>query len=139
MRTAIAAALVFACLGTLPATTEGQQVLVGSRKNPQVEAILAEISPTRIEATVRKLVSFGTRHTLSDPDNPDRGIGAARRWIKAELESYARESGGRLIVEEDSFVQPAGAEGLPDRRLSSTWLPPCPATSPTSRRIAGSS
>ncbi len=67
--------------------------------------------PTRIEATVRKLVSFGTRHTLSDPDNPTRGIGAARRWIKAELESYAKESGGRLIVEEDSFVQPVGAAG----------------------------
>jgi acetylornithine deacetylase/succinyl-diaminopimelate desuccinylase-like protein len=104
MRIAIVATLLFACLGTIPAL--GQQVLVGSRKNPQVEAILAEISPVRIEATVRKLVSFGTRHTLSDPDNPERGIGAARRWIKSELESYAKESGGRLIVEEDSFLQP---------------------------------
>ena len=81
---------------------------MGSRKNPQVEAILAEISTARIEATIRKLASFGTRHTLSDPDNPTRGIGAARRWIKAELESYAKESGGRLVVEEDSFLQPAG-------------------------------
>ena len=107
MRTAIVAGLVFSCLAILcPGASRGQQVLVGTRKNPQVEAILAEISPTRIEATVRKLVSFGTRHTLSDPDNPARGIGAARRWIKSELEGYAKESGGRLIVEEDSFVQP---------------------------------
>jgi hypothetical protein len=107
MRTAVAAALVLACLGSIPPrTARGQQVLVGSRKNPQVEAILAEVSPARIEATVRKLASFGTRHTLSDPDNPARGIGAARRWIKAELEGYAKESGGRLIVEEDSFLQP---------------------------------
>jgi hypothetical protein len=60
----------------------------------------------RIEATIRKLASFGTRHTLSDPEHPNRGIGAARRWIKAELESYAKEYCGRLIVEEDSFVQP---------------------------------
>ena len=78
----------------------------GQRRTAQVEPIVAEISPARIEATIRKLASFGTRHTLSDPDNPNRGIGAARRWIKAELESYAKESGGRLIVEEDSFVQP---------------------------------
>ena len=107
MRNAIVAGLVLSCLAAFgPRAANGQQVLVGSRKNPQVEAILAEISTTRIEATVRKLASFGTRHTLSDPDNPARGIGAARRWIKAELEGYAKESGGRLVVEEDSFVQP---------------------------------
>jgi hypothetical protein len=107
MRIAIVAAslLIYGLLVDAQAA-EGQQVLVGSKKNPQVEAILSEISPERIEATIRKLASFGTRHTLSDPDNPTRGIGAARRWIKSELESYSRESGGRLIVEEDSFVQP---------------------------------
>ena len=81
-------------------------MLVGTSKNRAIEPIVAEISPARIEATIRKLASFGTRHTLSDPDNPSRGIGAARRWIKAELEAYAKESGGRLILEEDSFVQP---------------------------------
>jgi hypothetical protein len=51
-----------------------------------IEAIVAEISAQRIEANIRKLVSFGTRNSLSDPDDDKRGIGAARRWIKAELE-----------------------------------------------------
>ncbi|WHU02779.1 M20/M25/M40 family metallo-hydrolase [Sphingomonas sp. NIBR02145] len=41
--------------------------------------------PARLKASVEKLVSFGTRHTLSDPDNPTRGIGAARRWFATEL------------------------------------------------------
>lgn len=41
--------------------------------------------PARLKADVEKLVSFGTRHTLSDPDSPTRGIGAARRWFGAEL------------------------------------------------------
>lgn len=41
--------------------------------------------PTKLKATVEKLVGFGTRHTLSDPDNPTRGIGAARRWFATEL------------------------------------------------------
>jgi hypothetical protein len=104
MRYATVAALAFAFLASRPA--DAQQVLVGSKKNKWVEPIVAEISAARIEATIRKLASFGTRHTLSEADNPDRGIGAARRWIKSELESYANESGGRLIVEEDSFVQP---------------------------------
>src|ERR1700722_15534120 len=108
MRTLIVAAFLLSLLVSIEVpSAEGHQVLGGSKKNPQGGAIVAEISPERIEATIRKLASFGTRHTLSDPDNPTRGIGAARRWIKAELESYATESGGPLIVEEDSFVQPA--------------------------------
>ena len=87
---------------------DAQQVLVGSKRNPKVEAVLTDISAERIEATIRTLVSFGTRHTASDTESPTRGIGAARRWIKKELDSYAAASGGRLIVEEDSFLQPAG-------------------------------
>ncbi|MBQ1500101.1 MAG: M20/M25/M40 family metallo-hydrolase [Sphingomonas sp.] len=41
--------------------------------------------PARLKASVEKLVGFGTRHTLSDADDPNRGIGAARRWFAAEL------------------------------------------------------
>lgn len=113
MRTATFAALILSGVGIVQAIpAHGQQVLVGSRKKSQVEAILTEISPARIEATIRKLASFGTRHTLSDPDNPTLGIAAARRWIKDELERDAKESGGRLIVEEDAFVQPVAPRVL---------------------------
>ena len=76
--------------------------------NPQIQKIVAEISAKNIEAIIRKLVSFGTRHSLSETQSETRGIGAARRWIKAEMERYAKASGGRLQVEFDSFVQPAG-------------------------------
>lgn len=70
--------------------------------------MLAEVRPARIEARIRKLVSFGTRHTLSDIASDTRGIGAARRWITAELSACAKAAGGRLQVEEQSFVEPAG-------------------------------
>lgn len=83
-----------------------QQVQLSSRPNPQIEKILSEISAANIEANIRKLVSFGTRHTLSDQESPVRGIGAARRWIKSEFDRYSRESGGRLLVVEDEFIQP---------------------------------
>ncbi|MBO0800430.1 MAG: M28 family metallopeptidase, partial [Blastocatellia bacterium] len=76
-----------------------------AKLNPQIEKIVNEISPAQIEATIRKLVSFGTRQTLSSQDDPARGIGAARRWIKEEFERYSRESGGRLQVAEDEFIQ----------------------------------
>ncbi len=54
--------------------------------NAQITETLREISPKNIEATVRKLVSFGTRHTLSDARTETRGIGAARRWIQSEFD-----------------------------------------------------
>ncbi|GAA3885225.1 M20/M25/M40 family metallo-hydrolase [Streptomyces lannensis] len=71
----------------------------------ELRALLQEIDPARIEATVRKLVSFGTRHTLSIQDDPARGIGAARDWLLAELRSYAAASGGRMTAELQSYVQ----------------------------------
>lgn len=82
-----------------------QQTQTSARLNPQIEKIVSEISSQNIEASIRKLASFGTRHTLSVQDDPQRGIGAARRWIKEELERYSRESGGRLQVSEDEFIQ----------------------------------
>ncbi|MES5819554.1 M20/M25/M40 family metallo-hydrolase [Streptomyces sp. RG80] len=74
----------------------------------ELRALLREIDPGRIEATVRKLVSFGTRHTLSAQDDPRRGIGAARDWLLAELRSYAEASGGRMTAELQSYVQEPG-------------------------------
>ena len=46
---------------------------------------VADVSADRIEADIRKLVDFGTRHTLSETESDTRGIGAARRWIEAEF------------------------------------------------------
>src|SRR5438105_3840256 len=70
--------------------------------NPAIARMVGEVSPARIEATIRKLASFGTRNSNSEDRGDARGIGAARRWIKAELERCARESGGRLQVAFDS-------------------------------------
>ena len=47
----------------------------------ELSALLREVDRDRIEATVRRLAAFGTRHTLSSQDDPVRGIGAARDWI----------------------------------------------------------
>jgi hypothetical protein len=77
--------------------------------DPQLKAILREIDQRRIQATVDRLAAFGTRHTLSSQDDPVRGIGAARDWIFQELSAYAGQSGGRMTVEKQSFVQPVSS------------------------------
>ncbi len=56
------------------------------------------ISAERIQSDIKTLTEFGTRHTLSDTVSKKRGIGAARRWIKAEFEQISRDCGDCLEV-----------------------------------------
>ena len=62
--------------------------------DPRIAAALKEVSPARIQANIEKLVSFGTRATLSAPDPASiaagRGIGAAREWIKSQFGAIRR-------------------------------------------------
>src|SRR5947209_8830264 len=80
----------------------------GSKRNPEVARIVAEINASNIERSIRKLVSFGTRNTLSVQDNPTRGIGAARDWLYSEFQKVAENSGGRMTVEKQTFEQAPG-------------------------------
>ncbi|KAI0512558.1 hypothetical protein F5B22DRAFT_648662 [Xylaria bambusicola] len=103
--TIAAAAPVFACsASSWPPNT------IGKANEPQqpsedLTAILAAVDPARIQATIEKLVSFGTRHTLSSQTSKTRGIGAARDWIHAEFQRYADMSDGRLSVKTVGYVQ----------------------------------
>src|SRR3569832_1003260 len=78
-------------------------------RNRAISNIVREIDARNIEATIRKLVSFGTRNTLSEQNDPKRGIGAARDWLYAEFLKAAAASNGRMTVEKQSFEQPKAA------------------------------
>jgi hypothetical protein len=80
-----------------------------TRHQAEVDRLVKQISPKRIEAYIAKLVSFETRHTMSDPTSDTRGIGAARRWIKSELERCGAGANGRLQVAFDSHIAPVSA------------------------------
>lgn len=86
---------------TLPATA---QTIV--KQDAGIKQMVDEVSSKNIETTIRKLVSFKSRHTLSDTTSKTIGSGAARNWIKAEMEKYAAESNGRMTVQFDTFTQP---------------------------------
>ncbi len=77
-----------------------------SAPDPEIARMIKEVSAKNIEASIRKLVSFGTRNTLSEQDSPTRGIGAARDWIFAEMQKINADCGGCMTVEKQSFVQP---------------------------------
>ncbi|MGZ3754242.1 MAG: M28 family peptidase [Mucilaginibacter sp.] len=78
------------------------------RQDAAIKTMVDEVSAKNIEATIRKLVTFKSRHTLSDTTSKTEGSGAARNWIKSEYERYAKESGGRMTVQFDTFTQPKG-------------------------------
>jgi len=110
--TVVASAALVTCRAPIlaaPATSAG---------DPEISAILADIHADRIEATIRKLVSFGTRNTLSSQDDTRRGIGAARDWIFAEFNQIAATSAGRLTVAQQSFTQPAASRIPQPTRLT---------------------
>ena len=73
--------------------------------------ILSQIDPGRIEAIISKLVSFGTRHTLSNQTDPVRGIGAARDWIAKEMRALAAPArrGTKVSVDTPSYIQPVAS------------------------------
>ena len=74
-------------------------------RNRTIASIVREIDARNVEATIRKLVSFGTRNTLSEQNDPKRGIGAARDWLYAEFLKAAETSKGRMTVEKQSYEQ----------------------------------
>ncbi len=74
------------------------QTAIPSTEVPLLHDLASDVSAERIEADVRTLVGFGTRHTASETTSDTRGIGAARRWIHAEFEKISAECGGCLEV-----------------------------------------
>lgn len=80
---------------SLNTTVQAQVEYVDQQK---LHEIVKQVSAKNIEKDIRKLVSFGTRHTLSETKSDTRGIGAARRWIKSEFEAISRNCGGCLEV-----------------------------------------
>ena len=104
----LALALIFASPGF------GQDTV--QAVDPRIAVALKEISPARIQADIEKLVSFGTRSTLSAQDPASiaagHGIGAARAWIKSQFERDSKDCGGCLEVKTDAFTQ-APADRVP--------------------------
>src|SRR5215217_5202170 len=89
---------------TLPVGTERIDVTMGLRRDPGISTLLGEISAGRIRETDSILVSFGTRHTMSDTLSATRGIGAARRFLYDRLSAYSRDCSGCLRVEFDPAI-----------------------------------
>ncbi len=109
--TVIGLALVFfapLCRAQEP-SQEPPRLASNRQTDPHIAQAIRQASADDIRQTIEKLVSFGNRSTISPQDEQSikagKGIGAAREWIKAEFERYAKECGGCLEVKTDSFTE----------------------------------
>lgn len=80
------------------------------QRDPEIEQMVKEVSPDSLKSYIIKLVSFGTRSTLSSTADKNRGIGAARNWVLSKFNEYAKQSNGRLTAFVDTITY------QPDRR-----------------------
>jgi hypothetical protein len=104
------------------------------RQDAAISQMVEEVSSKNIEANIRKLVSFKTRHTLSDTTSKTEGSGAARNWLKAEYEKYAAASNGRMSVQFDTFTEKKG-DRIDKPVLLKNVLAVLKGTDPTDTRI----
>jgi Zn-dependent M28 family amino/carboxypeptidase len=97
---------------TILAQTTEAEPSTPPASDPRVYDIVEGVSADRIEADIRTLAGFGTRNTMSDTESDTRGIGAARRWIKAEFDRISEACGGCLEVSTQSSIVTAADSRL---------------------------
>jgi len=102
-----------------PSSSQGKAPAKPKRdRDPVIAQIIKDVSPERLRQTDEKLVSFGTRSTLSvnNPGaaNSPQGIVAARNWIKSEFERISADCNGCLEVKTDTFIE----HGQPRSRIT---------------------
>jgi acetylornithine deacetylase/succinyl-diaminopimelate desuccinylase-like protein len=111
---------------TRPVPNPPLNVTIGLASDPALAAAIREISASEIRATDSALVSFSTRHAMSDTTSAARGIGAARRYLFAKVSGYSKACGGCLRVEYDPAMMEM--RGHPDHPMVNivnvvAWLP----------------
>lgn len=104
-------------------------------EDPEIRKMISEIKTENLEATIHKLVSFGTRHTLSDTKSKTKGMGAAQQWVKNEFDKASLESGGRLTATIDYFTAKADGKRIPADSYIGNVMATLKGTDPTDDRV----
>ncbi len=105
-------------LGVAQTTAHGMPVGVA---DPRISAAIQQVSAAKVQADIAKLVSFGTRSTLSSMDTdlpPGHGISAAADWVESEYKAISAGCGGCLEVKRDEFTENPAAAGAPPNRFA---------------------
>lgn len=88
------------------ATLSAQQIV---NNDPEISGYVSQVNSDSLKSHIQKLVSFGTRHTMSSTTDKKQGIGAAREWVLSKFRTYAKNSDGRMeVFLQAQDIQPDG-------------------------------
>ena len=85
----------------------------------EIADLIKTVSADSIKSYIASMVSFETRHSLSDTVSNTKGIGAARRWVGYKFNQFALRNNAKMTVElipTESNLIPA-SRGLAGRSL----------------------
>jgi hypothetical protein len=122
--TAFTAPIVMRAGSASAAPVRTHPALVLREPDDGLRALIGQIDPNRIQATILRLTQFGTRHTQSSQTDPARGIGAATAWVTQQMQAIAATSNGNMTVRQQSYVQ----QPVPGRITATTTITNCIAT-----------
>ena len=114
------------------ANSFSQQII---KKDGEIDAMVKEISVDSLSQNLTKLVSFGTRATLSNQSSNTKGIGAARAWILTRFNEYAKASNGRLSAFIDTTTYNADKRRVNRPIILGNVVATLKGTDPNDKRI----
>ncbi len=104
-------------------------------RDPEIEKMVKEVSADSLQQYIRTMVSFGTRNTMSAQTDPKRGIGAARNWVLAKFNQFAKTSNGRLTAFIDTTTLQPDKRRIDTPTLLGNVVATLKGTDPNDKRI----
>ncbi len=105
------------------------------QKDAAIDRMVKEVSPDTLQLYIKKLVSFGTRNTLSNQSSTTRGIGAARNWVLQKFREFEKQSGGRLTSFIDTTTLQADGRRVDRPIILGNVVATLSGTDPLDKRI----
>lgn len=122
-------------LGMLAFFSQVSFAQITINRDPEIDKMVKQVSADSLQSYIEKMVSFGTRNTLSIQSNPNRGIGAARNWVLNKFHQFARRSNGRLTAFIDTITYKADNRRVSRDIVLGNVVATLQGTDPNDKRI----
>lgn len=104
-------------------------------RDPEIAAMVKEVSSDSLHSYIKTLVNFGTRNTLSTQTNPKRGIGAARKWVLQKFNEFATASNSRLTAFIDTITYHPDGKRVDSTIILGNVIATLKGTDPNDHRV----
>ncbi|WP_029288233.1 M28 family metallopeptidase [Pedobacter sp. R20-19] len=104
-------------------------------RNKDIDEMVKSVSQDSLKSYIAKMVSFGTRNTLSDIKSKTKGIGAARNWVVGKFNQFAKQGDGRLTAYLDTITFKPDGKRVDQPTLLGNAVAILKGTDPNDKRV----